>query len=355
MAGADRIDDPAVSPSAMDLRGFPIFAALRQLTLTAPENAPPPGHFHPYSKECVRMAGSPRLSHPANEIESCESDADGTVTLRTHGFGLVGGAGELPLVYSAHLLEREYRGDHAGAAFLDLFHHRLLSFLYRAWRKHRHALASEAGEGNPIDMMLRALLGLPPGIPEDYEAVLVSCAAWLTIRPRPAEALRNLLEDYFDVPVEIAQFRGGWRHFAEASHTRLDDEPASPQPHCQLGGGAALGDAAWDPQAVIRVRVGPMPMRRYQEFLPGEPAYQALHWLVEFFSRGGFDFEINPILERGDVPDIVLEASGPDPAQDQSTALRLGWTTWLHAKPLDRDPDDTVLRPHDAGAHSNAP
>ncbi len=339
MAGPDRFDDSS-------LTRFPVFSAIRLLTLAAPEGRLPLGRFHPPAREAVRLRGSIRLARAANDIESAEFPAGEAPVLRTAGFGLLGESGEMPHVWSSYAIEREQRGDTGFTAFFDLFHHRLLSFLYRAWCSPRFPLTAEAGEPNPMDGFLWSLLGMAhtPG-PGEIETALLSCAALLLPRPRSAEALRGLLEDYFSVPIEIEQFRGGWRPFEEGDQTRLDDEPAAARPWQQLGLGAAVGGEAWDPQAAVRIRAGPMPLARYREFLPGGPANRALRMLVEFFSHGGFDVELNPVLAREEVPGVRLgespEAGSP---QYQAADVRLGWTTWLTSKPLERDADDTVLR-----------
>lgn len=345
MAGPDGIDSTA-------LKRFPLFSAIRLLTLQAEEGRLPLGRFHAPGREAVRLTGSIRLSHPPNEIESVEFPGGDAPVLRTCGFGLLGGSGELPMAWSAHALEREQRGDTGFAAFFDVFHHRMLSFLYRAWCSARFPLAAEASEPNPMDGFLWSLLGLTDSaVPDEIVPALLSSAALLMPRSRPAEALRCLLENYFDVPVEIEQFRGGWRQFDERQYTRLDDAPPDPRPEWQLGRGAAAGGEAWDPQAAVRIRLGPMPRDRYEEFLPGGPAYVAVRQLTDFFAHGSFDYELNPVLRREDVPRVRLgESPEPRSPQYQAAEVRLGWTTWLTSRPLDRDADETVLRSWQAPA-----
>jgi len=95
-----------------------------------------------------------------------------------------------------------------------------------------------------------------------------------------------------------------------------------------------LGDAVWDQQSRVRIRIGPLPRSRYDQFLPGGSAYRELQGVTRFFSGDSVDFELQLILARHDVPSCVV-------GEDQ--AVPLGWGTWLRTQPLDRDPDDTVL------------
>ena len=45
----------------------------------------------------------------------------------------------------------------------------------------------------------------------------------LAQRPRSATALRNLLSDYFEVPIEVEQFAGGWYPLDRHTQTALQD------------------------------------------------------------------------------------------------------------------------------------
>ena len=41
----------------------------------------------------------------------------------------------------------------------------------------------------------------------------------------------------------------------------------------QVGSGAVVGDAVWDRQGRVRVRIGPVSLEQYNDFLPGGRAY----------------------------------------------------------------------------------
>ena len=102
-----------------------------------------------------------------------------------------------------------------------------------------------------------------------------------------------------------------------------------------LGGGAVAGDEVWDQQGRVRIRIGPLVRRQYDEFLPGGASYDALKALTRFFGNDQFDFEIQLVLARDEAPVCQLD---PD-----EVALPLGWATWLRTAPLDRDPDDALF------------
>jgi type VI secretion system protein ImpH len=105
----------------------------------------------------------------------------------------------------------------------------------------------------------------------------------------------------------------------------------------QLGLGAVAGDEIWDQQARVRLRLGPLKPDRYNDFLPNGNAHALLRWIVRFFSRDAFDFELQLVMDREDVPGCVL---GDDDAAPQP----LSWCTWIRTEPFARHADDTVVR-----------
>jgi type VI secretion system protein ImpH len=104
----------------------------------------------------------------------------------------------------------------------------------------------------------------------------------------------------------------------------------------QVGLGAVVGDAMWDRQSSIRIRIGPLTMERYTDFLPEGSAYAAMRAITRFFSNDCLDFEVQLVLDRAEVPPIKLDLNDERPA-------RLGWVSWAKTKPLSRDPDDAIL------------
>ncbi len=105
----------------------------------------------------------------------------------------------------------------------------------------------------------------------------------------------------------------------------------------QLGFGAVVGDEIWDPQSRIRVVLGPLPLRRYLDFLPSGTAYRPLCNLVRFFAGDEFDFEAQLLLQREQVPGCELGGEG-------EKAPQLGWLSWSKTRELEYNPCDTILQ-----------
>lgn len=311
---------------------FEFFEAVRVLERLYAARSPV-GLFADPGKEVVRFAAHQSLAFPASDIQALDPSREPwrmTVNL----MGLTGPMGLLPRVYTELIQERQRARDFALRDFLDLFNHRMISFLFRAWKKSRLPVRYEDEQ---LNTFLLSLVGLgTAGLRERQEfhdATLLYYSGLVSLETRSAVALEQLVEDYFDVCAEVIQFIGAWYELAPDSQCRFED---TLDPSEQLGAGAVVGDAIWDQQSRARIRIGPLPMRRYAEFLPGAPSFRKLAALTRFYSRGQVDFELQLVLERRDVP--ACEIGGA------AEPVQLGWTTWMKTAPrFSRDPDDTVL------------
>lgn len=354
MASPSGQDDPALNPAPAPepppsklperLRESPFdyrFFQLVRLLQVLDEDRAPIGLFADPRNESARFAARQNLGYPPSEVARLDERPDLPPRVEVNFFGITGPVGELPVFYTAYLMERLRSRDTAAVDFFDLFNHRLLSLFYRAWEKQRFAIRQERGDDGGLRQFMLDIVGLGTKGLQDRQAVedsaLVFYAGLLNQRPRSARALENLIADYFDVPVEIIQFVGAWRRLDPSSLCRLDDNPERMSFETQLGVGAVAGDEVWDPQSAVRIRIGPLPLKRYLEFLPSGSAYPALGALARIFAGLEVDFEVQLVLRREDAPGICLGAEG-------DTAPKLGWITWVKSVPLNRDPDETMYR-----------
>ena len=354
MATTGRPSDPDVSISEIEaeLRGrsflFDFFQAVHLLERFFPGKSPV-GRFNPPSAEVVRFAANSTLSFPASEVQSLEWPEQGPGRMTVNFMGLTGPAGVLPLNYTALLAERLHAGDHAAADFFDVFNHRIISLFYLAWEKHRFSIAYEREGLDSFSHHVLDLIGLgTPGLQDRLPVLddsLLYYSGLLAQRPRSAEALRSLLSDYFEVPVEVEQFAGGWYPLDQHTQTALQGGLGESE---QLGFGAVVGDEVWDQTARVRLNIGPLCLEQYQDFLPQGSAFESLRSLTNFFSNREFDFEVRLILDRQDVPPCELGAEG-------ERAPQLGWHTYIKTQPMKVDASDTILQLWEGTLHERQP
>jgi type VI secretion system protein ImpH len=317
---------------------FSFFQAVRLLERILPHRSPVGGFFHP-DREVARFGSYWGSAFPASEIQQIRWEAgEGAPMLIVNFMGLTGPSGVLPLYYSELIRDRLRAKDSTMLAFFDLFNHRMISLFYQAWEKYRFAVAYERGERDRFSHHLLDLIGLGTTGLQNRQAVaddsLLFYSGLFALHARSAEGLRGILEDYFEVPVEIRQFIGSWRRLEISDQCGFEGVPGVSE---QLGLGAVVGDEIWDQQSGVRIRLGPLTFEQYVEFLPEGSAWAPLTAIARLYAGEGTDFEVQLVLRRDETPACGLSAPGDFIPQ-------LGWTSWAKTRPIGRDPEETILK-----------
>jgi type VI secretion system protein ImpH len=257
--------------------------------------------------------------------------------------GMTGPSGVLPRGYSEAVAVATRERSPSLQAFLDMLANRFIASFAQAGAKYRPHRAVEdaalAGRPDPVGRTLLALTGygiadlggrLAPG-----EAALKHYAGFFASRPRSADRLAALASDWLQRPVHILQFAGIWLALPPSERTALPRGKAEGA-FARLGVDAAAGVRAWDSQARIVLRVGPLDRAAFDSLLPGGPALLRFVGLIRAYLGFETAFAVNLVLRRDAVPALSLDAS---------THPRLGWNTWLTAPPAARlaDPDDPIF------------
>lgn len=311
------------------------------------------------------VVGAKRLDPDSTE-RSGEAAADepGPVELEIASFGLIGPSGVLPRHYTVLVLERLRRfRDRSLRDFLDLFTHRAMSLLTRAWGKYRVAvqrtLRTSRGRGatwdeaatprDPTSAVLACLVGIGgrrlTGRMRADDSLLLHYAGHLSRQPAAALPLEQVVADAWGVPARVEQFVGRWLDLERPDQTRLGGSgPGSGGlgRNATLGLDALAGSRVWSVEASFCIRLGPLPFTEFVRWLPGGPSLGGLSDIVRFHVGPHLDAMVRPVLRRDDVPEMRL--GGPDRDPDaRSAGSRLGWTTWLVSRPPVRDADDACF------------
>ena len=357
MATDGRRTDPSVEEMLFESGfQFDFFQAVRLLAQVYPKRKLVGGAARP-ADEIVRFSAWPPepekvstvMGFPASAIdfilrppEPATGRSQAPARMSVLFLGLTGTQGVLPLHYTELLIERKAAKDSVLADFLDLFNHRLISLFYRAWAKHRLPVVFEtgarAGRGQPdnfthyiFDFMGLGTDGIR-GKMQIPDESLLPYAGLIAQRPHSASALRGILRDYFAVPIEIEQCLGNWYELAEADRSYLAPELE----RNQLGVGAFLGDKVWNQQDRFRIRVGPLKLSRFHEFLPNGAGLAKLIEVTRFVVGQALAFDVQVILEKEEVPECRLTGEG-------EKAPRLGWMSWLKTKEFKADAGDAIF------------
>lgn len=316
---------------------FEFSQLVRALERLQPDRAPV-GYFTDPAEEVARFSVNPSISFPPAEIHELEwREREGAPRVVVNFFGVTGPLGVLPHHYTLLAAERRRARDGALGAFLDLFHHRILSLFHRAWKKNRAITAHEAGIDDRLAAHLLELAGLGLGTHREARSLpadaLTHYAGLLAPQQRSAAALEQLIEEYFGVPVEVEQFVGGWQRLSLRDQCALGEEEGWSG---RLGQGAIAGDEVWDRQSRVRLRIGPLDKARFDDFLPTGCAHEPLRQVTRLFCQDQFEFEVRLVLAPESVPGLVLGAEeGTQP---------LGWGTWLRSGAYTGAADETIFR-----------
>jgi type VI secretion system protein ImpH len=303
---------------------FSFFQVLRLLQSHA--GGPKLGHQGPASEEAVRIRPTVSLAFPAADVQSIEllTPPGGARRFRvtTAFMGLYSSDSPLPTFYVEDQFWKE--SDQAAVrAFVDMFHHRALSLLYRTWEKYRYAIQFERGGEDLFSNRMYCLIGLgtealrrTPGVPS---VRLLRYAGLITQRPHSAASIAGILQDYLDVPgVQIEQCVERWIDVDPAQQNRLGARNAT------LGRDLVIGSRVRDRAGKFRTTIGPVSLKSFEELLPVSAGYAAMVNLTRFLATDRLDFDVELRLRGSEVPRLRLSTGAPQ---------RLGWTSWVDPTP----------------------
>lgn len=318
---------------------FDLFQALRRVEAMMPES-PRLGESVSPSQDPVRLGQQPSLVFAPRTIAAVAAhrkgqDGSGQSVpdrIETYSFGLFGPNGPLPLHLTEYAFSRMNNDrDESMARFADMFHHRMLSFFYRAWALSEPAVSHDRKENDKFAESLGALagLGMPAmrgrdGMPD---LVKVHYTGRLASHTRNAEGLQAILEGYFDVPVSIREFVPSSVSLPADSLCRIGRDPRTGT----LGSSLNIGSRVRVYHHRFRVIVGPLQFKAYQRMLPGGDELDTLLDIVRNYIGDELEFEYNLVLQRREVPALKLGRQS-----------RLGWTAWLGKRRAVSDARDLV-------------
>jgi type VI secretion system protein ImpH len=311
-------------------RRFRFDAAIRVLMHAARQADP---------ADAARFRSSPGLAPPPADIIAVQPGRDlpggrlPEVTVAV--MALAGASGVLPRFYTEMLGLTLRDRSQSLHRFLDMLSHRMVALFARAgikYRPHRAADTATLTQPPATDALAGSLLAFTGyGTPHMIERLaagsdpLLHYAGLFAMRPRSAERLAALVSDWLGRSVAIEQFAGAWLLVPPDQRSRM---PAGRRPgqFNRLGVDAAIGVRAWDIQARIVLRVGPLDRAAFEALLPDRPALRRLVSLIRAFVGFETAFAINPVLAAAAVPELRLDAAADPPP-------RLGWNSWLPVSP----------------------
>ncbi|MGK9237203.1 type VI secretion system baseplate subunit TssG [Inquilinus limosus] len=276
------------------------------------------GQLGPVREEAVRFHTHCGFEFPAGEIVSAEvrpAAEGGPVPERLHltvtFFGLSGTVSPLPTHYAESLL---FTADDNSRDLFDLFNHRLISLLYRIWRKYRFELKS--GDSEVFINCLLALAGVPAERRDDVAwlkadrvlGILPHAIHWC----RSPASMAAILRHWFGgLPFRIVEF--------ERREVSIDPSLLWALGDAALDDEAILGDVVEDVAGSFRVVCGPLDRGSLMRLLPGGEDYGELIHVLRFLSRDAASVLLQLTLKPEDLVGMTLGS------EDE----RLSYSSWL--------------------------
>lgn len=335
MADADgQTPDPLIAKLTQDPFAFNFFAAVRLLQSRF-RAQPRIGHSISPRQDPLRFAQSPALDFASSTVEAVKQTApDRPLVFYSRHFGLFGPNGPLPLCFTEHARERIlHHGDRTFTAFCNVFHHRLISFFFRAWADSQKTVDFDRPQDQHWSRYLGALVGAGMDSLTGHDTVpdqaRLYFAGRLVQQTRNAEGLESIIQDFFGVRTEVKTFVGRWMNLPPGSSCKLGESRATGA----LGLTTIVGARVWTCQMHFRLRMGPMSLKEFERMLPDRASFERLCDWVREYAGEQYSWDVQLVLAREEVPAIQMGKAG-----------RLGWTTWLKTKPFERDAEDLILQ-----------
>lgn len=329
-------DAPSLLPAILDDAPRMNFIRFCELLELAAPDAPPLGTTDSPAADPIRFRSRAQLGFPGREIDAVRYDTDKPAappSVVTTFLGLYGVDARMP-AYFVDEVAQNRDGAERLSAFLDLFHHRVITQYYRVARKYRYPVGFRRDGTDPVSRYLLSFAGFGfstsaristriGAAPEKQQASvaraqlseiadkrrLLSMLGLAMQKTRTAEGLAGVLWHAVpDASIAVEEFHPVWRE--------VDDvEPAA------LGEQCLLGRGFYDRANTVRVVITPESCETVLALVPGQRAHREVMALLRFYL--GYESEAD--LEMHVRPELM-----PTPTLKPRQA-NLGFTAQLEA------------------------
>lgn len=268
----------------------------------------------------IRFRANASLGFPGSDVVSLASPSPQFYELQVSFLGLQGAQSPLPGYYLENLAHAAAHREGAAGDFLDFFNHRLLTLLYRSWRKYRHYIRHQNGASDGFSAAIFALVGLADAdqrgeTPINWSKML-SYTGLLAGRSRSPQVVAGIVGHCFDLDaVSIEEWIARWVDIP------LDQRSRSGLSSMTLGQDMIAGERVADIGGKFVVCLGGLTLARFHDFLPDGCDHAPLRTLIDFVLREPLAYDLELELLASEVRPMRLGA--PNSSQ-------LGWTTFVN-------------------------
>lgn len=301
---------------------YDFFQAMRLLE-RAFDTAPRWGEAQRPCDEPVRLGQDPSMAFAPSTISSFKAREQGAPRMGVLFFGVFGPNGALPLHLTEHAQQRQHhQNDPTLARFIDLFHHRMLSLVFRVWASSRPAVQRDRPSRDRFAAYVLSLCGRGSPALRDRDEMpdlaKLYYSGRLAAQARNAEGLSAIVSDYFQISARVEQFVGEWVDIPKEYCWSVGGKSRRGAPRMGvLGRTTMLGSRVYSVQHKFRIALGPLTRGRFHTLSPGGSAVPELISIVRNYVGDEFAWDVR-LIPRPEAINAMQLGSG-----------LLGWTTWL--------------------------
>jgi type VI secretion system protein ImpH len=300
------------------IKSYEFFQAVRIIENTLEDNPPIGTQFH-LKFDLVKFNQNPGLKYFTSDINRCRiNKKKEKIEVITNFVGLLGTNGVMPYFLTEHILEQLRNKNLALLDFLNIFHHRMISFLYRAWAINNQIVSYEKGKYDYFSSYLCSLTGhnyklhnTNSSLHYDFKLYF---AGHFIQAAASEEVIESIIREYFNIPASVEPFVAQWLELPEDSLVELGLSENTGT----IGRNTFMGDKIWNCTSKFRVILGPMSAERYNSLLPGTKSFTQLREIIKLISPVELQYDLQFIIEADEVPFI-----------DGSFPSQLGYNSWL--------------------------
>jgi type VI secretion system protein ImpH len=299
--------------------------AVQHVHRLTPHNVPV-GELGPPSREAIRFLHDPSMAFATSDIVRFDPrvirNGIPFAQITSSFLGLLGTVSPLAMYFTEEILRETDDEQTIVRDFLDIVHHRVLSLAYRTWKKYRFASGFRSDGADVFTRRAMSFVGVDGHVGRPPEGLspqrLLSLAHILSMMSRPPRSLERILHELIPgARSQVVSFIGRRVTLADDQICRLGKQSST------LGVDMTVGKTVLDRSGRFRVVIGPLPHSLFQSLMPGGAAFAPLRQVIEQFSRGTLEPEVE--LRLDDSARLQFQLGGANTAS-------LGVTTILPSR-----------------------
>ena len=351
----------SVKKAAQRLRsgkGAPDFWALVRTLENANTAKPRLGKGKSPQEENIRFGQLPYLKFPPTDIAEIieggrTAGVDATIIL--YFFGLLGVNGPMPLEFTNYVFRRSHSHfDNTWRRFLDIIHHRFLTFYYRAYAANQQAMSFDRSDDDPLSFIIKSLAGISDrrmsrskdrktDVAGDskvksskdrraasssraenqqgrQEQLFLKSAQQFSFLAKTHRGLENMLRCLLKFNIEVRDFIPSSYDIPPVNYAFLGKKNNS------LGLNSQIGRTYTSITGKFEIRIGPVSFDEFRSFISGRAGAQLLIEAVALYLDRPLDYSLLFTVRWDTIP---LAQLGFDLEHARWDAVQLGYTCWI--------------------------